>query len=69
MRSGSLVGLVGWVFCFVMQFLCIVWFDLVRLFALVVVARMVGLCLGCGFAVRLLLGLGYLDNVVACVGA
>lgn len=60
MRSGSLVGLVGWVFCFVMQFLCIVWFDLVRLFALVVVARMVGLCLGCGFTVRLLLVLGYL---------
>lgn len=69
MRSGSLVGLVGWVFCFVMQFLCIVWFDLVRLFVLVVVARMVGLCLGCGFTVRLLLVLGYLDNVVACVGA
>lgn len=30
---------------------------------------MVGLCLGCGFTVRLLLVLGYLDNVVACVGA
>lgn len=69
MRSGSLVGLVGWVFCFVMQFLCIVWFDLMRLFALVVVPGW-WVCVWVGG-----LRLGYCwclviwNNVVACVGA